>query len=122
MVIDAFDEAEAGSGRTGIEFFLRDLNTITNGCDHICAILMARTESALFIKDYLLHNDIPFIHYEVGYFAEYNAKTYIKNSLERSRVPVTDIVTQCIEAQFREIKRILLNKDTESFDGVKFFL
>ena len=117
LVIDAFDEAEAGSGRTGIEFFLRDLNTITNDCDHICAILMARTESALFIKDYLLHNDIPFIHYEVGYFAEYNAKTYIKNGLEKSKVPVTDIVNQCIEAQFREIKRILLNKDTESFLG-----
>lgn len=117
LVIDAFDEAEAGSGRTGIEFFLRDLNTITNDCDHICAILMARTESALFIKNYLLHNNIPFIHYEVGYFAEYNAKTYIKNGLEKLRVPITDIVNQCIEAQFREIKRILLNKDTESFLG-----
>lgn len=117
LVIDAFDEAEAGSGRTGIEFFLRDLNTITNDCDHICAILMARTESALFIKNYLLHNNIPFIHYEVGYFAEYNAKTYIKNGLERSKVPVTEIVNQCIDAQFREIKRILLNNDTESFLG-----
>lgn len=117
LVIDAFDEAEAGSGRTGIEFFLRDLNTITNDCDHICAILMARTESALFIKNYLLHNNIPFVHYEVGYFAEYNAKTYIKYGLEKSKVPVTDVVDQCIEAQFREIKRILLNENTESFLG-----
>lgn len=117
LVIDAFDEAEAGSGRTGIEFFLRDLNTITNDCNHICAILMARTESALFIKDYLLHNNIPFIHYEVGYFAEYNAKTYIKNGLDKLKIPVTDVVNQCIEAQFREIKRILLNRETESFLG-----
>lgn len=117
LVIDAFDEAEAGSGRTGIEFFLRDLNTITNDCNHICAILMARTESALFIKDYLLHNNIPFIHYEVGYFAEYNAKTYIKNGLNKLKIPVTDVVNQCIEAQFREIKRILLNRETESFLG-----
>ena len=117
LVIDAFDEAEAGSGRTGIEFFLRDLNTITDGCDHICAILMARTESALFIKNYLLHNNIPFIHYEVGYFAEYNAKTYIKNGLERLKVPITGIVNQCIDSQFNEIKRILLNTNTESFLG-----
>lgn len=29
LVIDAFDEAEAGSGRSGIEFFLRDLNNVT---------------------------------------------------------------------------------------------
>ncbi len=117
LVIDAFDEAEAGSGRTGIEFFLRDLNTITKDCNHICAILMARTESALFIKNYLTHNNIPFTHYEVGYFAEYNAKTYIKNGLEKSKVLVTDVVNQCIEAQFREIKRILLEKDIESFLG-----
>ena len=34
LVIDGFDEAEAGSGRSGIEFFLRDLNSITNGCEH----------------------------------------------------------------------------------------
>lgn len=78
---------------------------------------MARTESALFIKNYLLNNDISFVHYEVGYFAEYNAKTYIKNGLEKSKVPVTDIVNQCIEAQFKEIKRILLYKETESFLG-----
>lgn len=117
LVIDAFDEAEAGSGRTGIEFFLRDLNVITKDCNHTCAILMARTESALFIKKYLLLNAIPFIHYEVGYFAEYNAKTYIKNGLKKSKVPVTDVANQCIEAQFREIKRILLNKDTDSFLG-----
>lgn len=117
LVIDAFDEAEAGSGRTGIEFFLRDLNTITNDCNHICAILMARTESALFIKNYLINNNISFIHYEVGYFAEYNAKTYIEYNLEKLKVPVTDVVNRCIEAQFKEIKRILLNEDAESFLG-----
>lgn len=41
-VIDAFDEAEAGSGRTGIEFFLRDLNEVTKEANGICAILLAR--------------------------------------------------------------------------------
>ena len=117
LVIDAFDEAEAGSGRTGIEFFLRDLNTITKDCNHICAILMARTETALFIKNYMITNEIPFMHYEVGFFAEYNAKTYIKYGLEKFKVPITDIVDQCLNAQFREIKRILLEKDTESFLG-----
>lgn len=117
LVIDAFDEAEAGSGRTGIEFFLRDLDSITKDCNNICAILMARTESALFIKNYLLNYNIPFIHYEVGYFAEYNAKTYIKNGLEKLNVPITRIVNQCIDAQFKEIERILLEKDTESFLG-----
>ena len=35
FVIDAFDEAEAGSGRTGIEFFLRDLNDVTQTSKNI---------------------------------------------------------------------------------------
>lgn len=117
LVIDAFDEAEAGSGRTGIEFFLRDLNNVTSGSNNICAVLLARTESAIFIKHYLVNNNIPFRHYEVGYFAEYNAKTYIRNGIERLHIPVTDIVNDCIEAQFKEIKRILQDVNTEDFLG-----
>lgn len=117
FVIDAFDEAEAGSGRTGIEFFLRDLNEVTKDAQGICAILLARTESAIFIKNYFNINNIPYKHFEVGYFAEYNAKTYIKNGLKKLNIPITDIVNTCIEEQFREVKRILSNTDTDSFLG-----
>lgn len=117
LVIDAFDEAEAGSGRTGIEAFLKDLNNITKNSEHICAILMARTESALFIKDYLIKNGIGFKHYEVGLFAEYNAKSYIKNKLRRLKVGTTDIVAECIEQQFAEIKRIFSDEDAKAFIG-----
>lgn len=117
FVIDAFDEAEAGSGRTGIEFFLRDLNNRTANCRTICAILLARTESALFIKNFFYNNNIPFKHYEIGYFADYNAKTYIKNGLEKLNIPITNIVNDCIESQFKEIRRILINTDADSFLG-----
>lgn len=117
FVIDAFDEAEAGSGRTGIEFFLRDLNDVTQNSKNICAILLARTESAIFIKNYFNNNNIPYKHFEVGYFAEYNAKTYIKNGLKKLNIPITDIVNICIDEQFKEIKRILMNTDVESFLG-----
>lgn len=117
FVIDAFDEAEAGSGRTGIEFFLGDLNRVTQQSSHTCAILLARTETSLFIKKFFSENSIPFKHYEVGYFAEYNAKKYIKNGLEKNRVPITEIVNSCIDAQFKEIRRILMDSDTDSFLG-----
>ena len=117
LVIDAFDEAEAGSGRTGIEFFLRDLNNKTFNCKSICAILLARTESALFIKNFLNDNDISYKHYEIGYFTDYNAKIYIKNGLEKNNIPITNIVNNCIESQFKEIKRILINNDADSFLG-----
>lgn len=117
FVIDAFDEAEAGSGRTGIEFFLRDLNDVTQTSKNICAILLARTESAIFIKNYFNNNKIPYKHFEVGYFAEYNAKTYIKNGLKKLNIPTTDLVNICIDEQFKEIKRILTSVDAESFLG-----
>lgn len=117
LVIDAFDEAEAGSGRTGIEFFLRDLNNVTINCKDICAILFARTESAIFIKNFFIKYNISFEHYEVGYFAEYNAKTYIKYGLEKLNIQITDIVNECINAQFKEIKRIMMDNDTDSFLG-----
>ncbi|MCM1262562.1 MAG: hypothetical protein NC313_07540 [Butyrivibrio sp.] len=117
FVIDAFDEAEAGSGRTGIEFFLRDLNDVTQTSKKICAILLARTESAIFIKNYFNTNNIPYKHFEVGYFAEYNAKTYIKNGLKRINIAVTNLVSTCIDEQFKEIKRILNETDSESFLG-----
>lgn len=117
LVIDAFDEAEAGSGRSGIEFFLRDLNTVAENSNSICGILLARTESAIFIKNYFINNNISFKHYEVGHFAEYNAKAYIRNKFERKGVQITDIINQCIDEQFREIHRIFHNGDAESFLG-----
>lgn len=117
LVVDAFDEAETGSGRTGIEFFLRDFNNITVNNKDTCAVLLARTESALFIKKYFEDNNIAYNHYEVSYFEEANAKTYIKNGLKKRNIPITDIVDECIEAQFKEIKRILMNKNTSSFLG-----
>ena len=117
-VIDAFDEAEAGSGRTGIEFFLRDLNDVTKEANGICAILLARTESAIFIKNYFLKEEISFAHYQVGYFTEYNAKNYVKTRLVAFNINITPIVTTCIDQQFKEVRRILMDTGTEdSFLG-----
>ena len=116
FVIDAFDEAEAGSGRSGIEFFLRDLNAVTKDCTCTCAVFMARTESALFIKEFFEKNNIAYKHYEIGYFAEYNSKTYIENRLKKAKVEISSVVKDCIEEQFKEIHRIF------SEDGVKEFL
>lgn len=117
FVIDAFDEAEAGSGRSGIEFFLRDLNDVTRNCVDTCAVLMARTESAIFIKEYCEKNNISYKHYEIGYFAEYNSKSYITNRLERSNINISKVVEECIEEQFKEIHRIFADKDATEFLG-----
>lgn len=117
LVIDAFDEAEAGSGRSGIEFFLRDLNAVTEKCSNTCAILMARTESAIFIKGYFEKNNIKYKHYEVGYFPEYNSKTYIENRLKKAKIEISPVVKTCIDEQFGEIHRIFPGKNAKEFLG-----
>lgn len=116
LVIDAFDEAEAGSGRSGVEFFLRDLNAVTKNCDNTCAILLARTESAIFIKEYFHKNEIIYKHFEVGYFAEYNSKAYIENRLKKAGLEILPIVKECVNEQFREIHRIF-PKSAKEFLG-----
>lgn len=64
FVVDGIDEAELRSGRTGIEFFLRDLNNAVEDSTQICAVLVAGTESVTFIKEYWNKHNIPYKHYE----------------------------------------------------------
>ncbi|WP_349672969.1 hypothetical protein [Lacrimispora sp.] len=117
LVIDAFDEAEAGSGRSGVEFFLRDLNAVTENCIDTSAVLLARTESAIYIKEYLVKNNIAFKHYEVGYFKEKESKIYIKNKLASLKIETTLVVEECIDEQFNEIHRIFTDKSAQEFLG-----
>lgn len=117
LVIDAFDEAEAGSGRNNIEFFLRDLNSVIKDCKNPCAILMARTESAVFIKQYFEKNNINYTHYEVGYFTEENSKVYIRNKLKRKGVQITSVIENCMSEQFEEIHSIFNDSDAKAFLG-----
>lgn len=117
LVIDAFDEAEASSGRSGVEFFLRDLENVVGMSSNMCAILMARTESAIFIREFLEKNNVPYEHYEIGYFSEDSAKKYIKNRLARDNAAVTPVINSCIENQFAEIHRIFSEKEAMEFLG-----
>lgn len=117
LIIDAFDEAEASSGRNNIEFFLRDLDSVVKDCKNPCAILMARTESAVFIKQYFEKHDIDYAHYEVGYFKEENSKLYIKNKLECKNVQVTPVIEKCMNEQFKEIHTIFNDKEVKAFLG-----
>ena len=53
FVIDAFDEADMISGRESIEHLLRDLNELAKESEQCNIVLLARTETAKFIKQYL---------------------------------------------------------------------
>lgn len=92
------------------------MNDFTKNCKNICAILLARTESAIFIKNYFNSKNISYKHFEVGHFKDYNAKTYIKYRLEKSKITISNIVDICINEQFHEIKRIF-GEDVDAFLG-----
>lgn len=118
LVLDAFDEAEMISGRSGIEFLLKDLSETTELNSTPSIVLFARTESAIFLVDYCKENDISYAQYEIGFFEEYNAKEFVKKKIEAEGKKITKTVIDCIEQQFNVIKRLLgQSEETKTFLG-----
>ena len=83
LVIDAFDEAEAISGRTAIQQFIKDLNRCIDGAVSPCAFLFSRTETAQFIASLCAEISIPFLHYEIGFFEETQSLQFMEGQLSR---------------------------------------
>lgn len=118
LVLDAFDEAEMISGRSGVEFFLKELDDATEGFEKPTVLLFARTESAAFIADYCEKNHILYGQYEIGFFEEYNAKEFIRKKLQVDGKKITSTVNECIDQQFSTIKRLLGHEENpKSFLG-----
>ena len=118
LVLDAFDEAEMISGRSGVEFFLNDLDEATKEFENPSVLLFARTESASFIADYCEENNISYAQYEIGFFEEHNAKEFIRKKLQADGKVISQTVNECIDQQFNTIKRLLGEvEDSKSFLG-----
>ncbi|RCX10424.1 hypothetical protein DFR58_12916 [Anaerobacterium chartisolvens] len=111
MVIDAFDEADMISGRAAIDFLLNDLNEISLNSKVPSIVLLARTETAVYISEYCKNRNIRLLHYEISFFSEYNARTFILEKIQQSGKPVNDLVRQCIDQQFVEIKKLLKDEN-----------
>lgn len=118
LILDAFDEAEMISGRSGIEYFLKDLSEATESSVYPTVLLFARTESATFIAEFCGKNAIEYAQYEIGFFEEYNAKEFIRKKLETMNKPITQTVNSCIDEQFVVINKLLGNTEVaKSFLG-----
>lgn len=116
LIVDALDEAILVSGSSNVENLVNDLAKYTKKANKPTIILFARTETATRIADYCVNKlGIVLNHYEISYIPEDNAKNFIKESLKGKNN--VDLVTQCIEEQFRIIRQILQDEDT-----CKFFL
>jgi hypothetical protein len=118
LIIDAFDEADMISGRAAIDFLLADLNEITSNSVVPSIVLLARTETAVYISEYCEKQKICLSHYEINFFSEYNAKSFITAKIEQNGKSANEIISQCIDQQFSEIRRLLGNDDlVKSFIG-----
>jgi len=111
LVIDALDEAEMISGRMALETLLVDLRSMVKDSETPTVILCARTETAHYVKQFYSTGEyqLALSQYEIGFFEENNAKDFVVNKIKQSNKAkeITPVVTQCIDAQFAQIKRIL---------------
>lgn len=128
LAIDAFDEAEAISGRTAVQQFIEDLERCVKDASVPCVFLFSRTETAQFIASLCVENDIALQHYEIGFFEETQAVNFmegqIKNLKEgealktgRSEVSVTNAEKDCIKKYYDAIQNSISATEKASFLG-----
>lgn len=116
LVIDAFDEAEIVSGRKMLNDFLADIsNSLTNYVIP-SVFLLARTETAQYIASFCANNDIPVVHYEIGFFGEDAAKDFIIKSVSGKNSPSKPDI-ECAESYYNVIKQNITAEECASFLG-----
>lgn len=108
LVIDALDEAEMISGRAALETLLIDIRRYVKDAQSANVVLCARTETAHYIKEFFAREDqsLPVSHYEVGFFEDSSAITFLKKKISVQKV-ITPAIDQWIKTQFDAIKQLL---------------
>ena len=117
LVIDAFDEAEIISGRKNVETFLFEANEFLEGATTASVVLLSRTETAQNIAVFFKNNEIPYIHYEIGYFPETKAREFVLQSAAHRR-SITPAVEECVNQYFNQVQALVHDKEiAERFLG-----
>lgn len=124
LVIDAFDEAEIISGRKMLCNFISDISNILTDYSVPSVFLLARTETAQYIASFCGDNGIPIAHYEIGFFQETAAKTFIARSIleiEKKKTPQKTELTQpdieCANTYYDVVQRNITSNESQSFLG-----
>ena len=128
LVIDAFDEAEAISGRTAVRQFIEDLERCVNGATVPCVFMFSRTETAQFIASLCAENDIALQHYEIGFFEETQAVNFMEGQIENLKKgevekrghgesSVTNAEKDCIKKYYNAIQNSISANEKASFLG-----
>lgn len=118
FVIDAFDEADMISGRVALEHLLNDLIELANSSMSCNIVMLARTETAKFIKQHLSSHNASTSHYEIGFFGESQRLQFVRDKIAFSGETITPAITLCIDQFFIHIARVLGDSETvKSFLG-----
>lgn len=113
LVIDAFDEAEIISGRKSVEIFLSEANEFLDGATSPSVVLLSRTETAQNMSVFFKNNKIPYIHYEIGYFAETQAREFVLKTAA-NRKSITPAVKACVDQYFNQVQTLVHDKEIVS--------
>lgn len=111
LVVDAFDESEVNSGESMVRALINDMDNVLKDCSKPYAAFFSRTETAQNIGEFLKNNNIPYVHYEIGLFAEYQARSFIKDYIIAEKGKCTSVQEDVINQFFTKIERILVNPD-----------
>ena len=113
LVIDAFDEAEIISGRKNVETFLIEANEFLEKSSVPSVVLLSRTETAQNIATLFQAQKIPYIHYEIDFFPEINAKEFVLR-ISTKKKNETPAIKKCIDEYFLQVQSLILDKDVQS--------
>ena len=116
LVIDAFDEAEIISGRKMLSSFIADISESLSNHTMPTVFLLARTETAQYIASFCAENKISVAHYEIGFFDETAAKSFIVRSVAGKNTPTKPDIA-CAEKYYDVVNTNITPEERASFLG-----
>ena len=117
LVIDAFDEAEIISGRKMLSSFIADISSNLINNELPTVFLLSRTDTAQYISSFCAENSISLNHYEIGFFQETSAKTFITKSIVDKGKEPSEPDKTCVNTYYDVIKKNITSDERTSFLG-----
>ncbi len=125
FVLDALDEAEIASGWQRVEIFLSEIYGFVKDAAQTCIVLIARNDTAQYIKWYLddLTQGSPscYIGYRIDYFVENQAEDFIKHFISASGREALPSLKQATQTIFEKFYRTLSEERHDERDFGKYW-
>ena len=117
LIVDAFDESEINSGENMIHSLIDDIDANMKNCQNAYTAFFSRTETSQNLGLYLLENNIPYVHYEIGLFNEFQAQKFVEEYIENKEGNCSSVQKNAIEQFFHKIKNTMKEEEYQNFIG-----